>query len=69
MDILVGNIGFGLEVVTVQVVTKREEVRRELMGKKKTIDEIIYILRNQQAEHGDLASIEDLIDLILKKTK
>ena len=36
------------------------------MGKKKTIKIILDVLRKQQSEYGDLASIDDLISLINK---
>lgn len=34
------------------------------MGKKKTINLIIKALREQQADYGDLASINDMIAII-----
>lgn len=41
--------------------------RRKPMGKKNTINTIIRVLRDQQELYGDLASIEDMIDLIIKR--
>lgn len=37
------------------------------MGKKNTINAVIRVLRDQQELYGDLASIEDMIDLIVKR--
>jgi hypothetical protein len=37
------------------------------MGQKNTINIIIRLLREQQDRYGDLASIEDMIDLIVTK--
>jgi hypothetical protein len=34
------------------------------MRKTKTIDSVVKLLRLQQQEYGDLASIEDMISLI-----
>ena len=39
----------------------------EAVGQKNTINIIIRTLREQQDRYGDLASIEDMIDLILSK--
>lgn len=43
------------------------EVRRRTMKKKIKISDLIRILREQQETYGDLASIEDMIDLINRK--
>lgn len=37
------------------------------MGQKNTINIIIRLLREQQDRYGDLASIEDMIDLVVTK--
>lgn len=37
------------------------------MGKKIKISDLIRVLREQQELYGDLASIEDMINLIHKK--
>lgn len=37
------------------------------MGQKNTINIIIRTLREQQDRYGDLASIDDMIDLIVSK--
>lgn len=37
------------------------------MGKKNTVNAIIRVLRDQQQLYGDIASIEDMIDLIVKR--
>lgn len=39
----------------------------EAVGQKNTINIIIRTLREQQERYGDLASIDDMIDLIVSK--
>ena len=39
----------------------------EAVGQKNTINIIIRTLREQQDRYGDLASIDDMIDLIVSK--